>query len=109
MESIKRTQFSIPESMKSCVATPPYIEPQPPRSCADVQLNLPGSSSGIYTITTDDNTTVDVYCNMETLCGIDGGWTRIAYLNMTDTTESCPNGWRLYEVDNIRACGRLIS
>ena len=28
---------------------------------------------------------------------------------MTDVTESCPNGWRLYEVDNIRACGRLIS
>ncbi len=46
---------------------------------------------------------------METLCGADGGWTRLAHLDMTDTTESCPNGWRLFEVDGVRACGRANS
>ncbi len=46
---------------------------------------------------------------MKTLCGSDGGWTRLAHLDMTDPTESCPNGWKLYEVNGVRACGRSSS
>ena len=64
------------------------------------------SPSGVYLIATSEKNTQYVYCHMDSLCGIDGGWTRIAHLDMTDTTESCPNGWRLYEEDGVRACGR---
>ena len=43
---------------------------------------------------------------MEELCGSDKGWMRVAYLNMSDPTEDCPPGFRLYEENGIRACGR---
>ena len=31
---------------------------------------------------------------------------RVAYLNMSDPTEECPPGFRLYNWNGIRACGR---
>ena len=102
--SIKRA-LTIPPLFDTCVATPPFV----PRSCLEVQQNMPGSSSGIYSIAIGDNTTINVYCNMETLCGSEGGWTRLAFLNMTDTTENCPSTLSLYEVDGVRACGRISS
>ena len=45
--------------------------------------------------------------SMDTLCGSDGGWTGVGYLNMSDTTHQCPDALRLYEQDGVRACGRL--
>ena len=30
----------------------------------------------------------------------------IAYLDMTDFTENCPSGFRLYQSGRVRACGR---
>ena len=41
-------------------------------------------------------------------CG-GSGWTQVAYLNMTDPNQTCPQQWRLYEQDTIRACGRQSS
>uniref|UniRef100_A0A1X7UD86 Uncharacterized protein n=1 Tax=Amphimedon queenslandica TaxID=400682 RepID=A0A1X7UD86_AMPQE len=43
---------------------------------------------------------------MGTLCGSGGGWTRLAYLDMTDVTQNCPSGFRLYQSGGVRACGR---
>ena len=40
------------------------------------------------------------------LCGSRGGWTRLAYLNMSDDTQNCPSGFRLYQSGGVRACGR---
>ena len=41
------------------------------------------------------------------LCGSRGGWTKLAYLDMSDDTQSCPPGFHLYnETDEVRACGR---
>ena len=42
-------------------------------------------------------------------CSSEGGWTRLAFLNMTDTTESCPSTLQLYEENGVRACGRTSS
>ena len=49
-----------------------------------------------------------IYCDMEgqELCGSRGGWTRLAYLNMSNATQSCPSGFRLYQSGGVRACGR---
>ena len=44
---------------------------------------------------------------MKELCSIEGGWTRLAYLDMSDPTMSCP-GFRLYETGGVRACGRPV-
>ena len=48
-----------------------------------------------------------VYCHMEDLCNADGGWSRIAYLNMSDPHEQCPSRFKLYNQNGIRACGRV--
>ena len=39
-------------------------------------------------------------------CDGEGGWTRIAYLNMNDSAQHCPPGFTLYNENGIRSCGR---
>ena len=39
-------------------------------------------------------------------CGGSGEWSRIAYLNMTDSTQQCPSSWRLH-ITPVRGCGRV--
>ena len=41
-------------------------------------------------------------------CG-DSSWTRVAYLNMTDSLQQCPASWRLYSANGVRACGRQVT
>lgn len=41
-------------------------------------------------------------------CGT-GQWTRVAYLNMSDPSQQCPNPWRLYSANGVRACGRQVT
>ena len=36
------------------------------------------------------------------------GWKRVAFLNMTDPDENCPDAWRLYQDGSARACGRPV-
>lgn len=38
-------------------------------------------------------------------CG-DGFWRRVAYLNMSDSSQQCPSVWREYNINGVRACGR---
>ena len=78
-----------------------------PFSCKEVKTRQPYSPSGVYLLATTSNRTQNTYCHMEKLCGSGGGWTRIAYLDMTDPTEDCPSGFKLYQSGGVRACGRL--
>ena len=41
-------------------------------------------------------------------CGSGGGWTRLAYLDMSDATQNCPSGFRLYQSGGVRACGQPV-
>ena len=57
-----------------------------------------------------------VYCHMGILCNKQGGWRRVAHLNMTDNDEVCPEQFRQYPLANdqsdhkgVRACGRPTS
>ena len=79
-----------------------------PISCQEIQNKQPNSPSGVYLLSTD-NGTKHIYCHIGELCGSEGGWTRLAYLNMTDSTENCPFGFKLYESGGVRACGRAAS
>ena len=80
-----------------------------PTSCQEIKNKQPNSPSGVYLLETATNGTQYVYCNMEELCGSGGGWTRLAYLDMSDSTENCPSGFRLYQSGGVRACGRETS
>ena len=77
-----------------------------PHSCEEIKSSSPDSPSDYYTIVDSDGHTRHVYCNMEELCGSSDGWTRVAYLDMTDSEEKCPDGFNLYEVNGVRSCGR---
>ena len=80
-----------------------------PTSCQEIKNKRPNSPSGVYLLETATNGTQYVYCNMDELCGSGGGWTRLAYLDMTDATENCPSGFRLYQSGEVRACGKATS
>ena len=84
-------------------------EPSPlPTSCKEIKTKWPHGVSGYYLIGCKKGP-MYVYCHMEELCSSGGGWTRIAYLNMSDSTEECPPGFRLYQSGGFRACGRQSS
>ena len=81
-----------------------------PTSCQQLKDQNPDSSSGIYILATANGSSLYyAYCNMEELCGSGGGWTRLAYLNMSDSTVNCPSGFRLYQSGGVRACGRPVT
>ena len=80
-----------------------------PTSCQEVKKKQPNSPSGVYLLATANNGTINTYCNMEELCGSGGGWTRLAYLDMSDSTVNCPSGFRLYQSGSVRACGRPVT
>ena len=80
-----------------------------PTSCQEIKNKQPNSPSGVYLLATSSGDTNYVYCHMGELCGTEGGWTRLAYLDMSDSTENCPTGFKLYESNGVRACGRANS
>jgi dynein heavy chain len=76
----------------------------PASSCADIYQGHP---SGYYWLNVANEPQL-VYCslNENRCCGeSDGKWMRIAFLNMSDPSAQCPDGWR--EVQSpIRTCRR---
>ena len=80
-----------------------------PTSCQEIKSKQPNSPSGMYLLATPSGDINYVYCHMGELCGTEGGWTRLAYLDMSDSTENCPTGFKLYESNGVRACGRATS
>ena len=78
-------------------------------SCADIYKANPDAKSGYYNITLTNGSIVTVYCDMEGInCDEDGGWTRVAYLNMTEPGTTCPSGLTQTGYININhdVCGR---
>ena len=73
----------------------------PAASCAALP---PSSPSGYYWVSTSSTL---VYCTMS--CGtLTGGWMRVAFLNMTNSSHQCPSGLmeRNDNSPNIRTCVR---
>ena len=70
---------------------PPGCNPPRNRSCQEILYCFPSASSDYYQIHAANGSLVPVYCNMEgTNCGNTTGWTRVAYLNMTQPGATCP-------------------
>ena len=78
----------------------------PANSCADIYQGHP---SGYYWLNVVNEPQL-VYCSLnENRCcnESDGKWMRVAYLNMSDPSAQCPDGWR--EVQSpIRTCRRQM-
>ena len=62
----------------------------------------PGTISNPGTTSTSSPGTYSPPCS----CGGAGGWTRVAYLNMSDPNQQCPSNWTLTTTP-VRGCGRL--
>ena len=107
-------------------------------SCREIKEHFSQSLSGLYWIKKYDqsHTLTGVerqYCDMETeRCGIKGGWTRVADLDMTQDSQTCPGNlevttspsrmcrqphthagcttviYRLHNMAYSRVCGRAI-
>ena len=81
-----------------------------PTSCKEIKERQPNSPSGYYILVAlNGDGAYETYCDMGELCGSGGGWTRLAYLDMTDATQNCPSGFGLYQQSGVRACGRQAS
>ena len=60
--------------------------------------NLHSAASSAIQQFVNDNTVI-AHCGP-------GQWYRVAYLNMSDSTQQCPPSLRLYSANGVRACGR---
>ena len=84
----------------------------PARSCGD--LYGCARQSGYYWIkaANSSRTPVKVYCDMERACcgNTSSGWMRVANIDMTDSTQQCPDGFRLINRTEppLRTCGRPV-
>ena len=91
----------------------------PASSCLEIHRSQPNARSGFYWIQSPSDSQqsrpVQGFCDMQRrgCCGggTSGGWLRVAYLDMTDTSHRCPSEWT--EVTTIatteppmRACAR---
>ena len=82
----------------------------PAESCREISKNRPDLSSNNYWIRSSNGTVVQLYCDMARQCCNEttGGWTRVAFLNMTDPNQHCPPAWR--EITSpVRVCGRFAN
>ena len=76
-----------------CYMTSPQ-DPAP--SCQYIAETYPSAPSGYYWVRDSNGSAVNVYCDMARhCCGSTGGWMRVAYLDMTDTSQQCPEGFTL--------------
>ena len=72
---------------------PPGCNPPRNRSCQEILHCFPSAPSGYHEIRVPNGSLVQVYCDMEgTNCGGQGGWMRVAHVNMSQDGASCPQG-----------------
>ena len=83
----------------------------PANSCQQIYECNPLAPSGRYWIQTVDGDGYRVnlmYCDMETLLNGTRGWTRVAYINMTEDGEQCPKSLKTITSPK-RLCGRTVT
>ena len=67
----------------------------PALSCKDVYDRNTSSPSGYYWLQSRSERVILAYCDMERTCGgVHGGWMKVASIDMSNSTHSCPSGFR---------------
>ena len=74
----------------------------PDSQLEDVRTDIFNRVSGILFQRVANKTTTIPACG-------GSGWRQVAFLDMTDPNQTCPQPWRLYSQDSVRACGRQQS
>ena len=103
----KNFRFSDSKGTRTIIFCPTYIPIECNATCGDVLLKNPSARSGHYNLSSGV-----FYCDMEGVnCDGRGGWTRVAYLNMTEPGASCPPELTVQNHSNINheVCGRSAS
>ena len=86
---------------------PPECNPPRNRSCQEILHCFPSAPSGYHEIHVPNGSLVQVYCDMEgTNCGGQGGWTRVAHVNMSQSGASCPQGLTQKNMSGLIVCGQ---
>ena len=102
---VQDTSTSTAQGGRDCNDSSPLLT-----SCKEIKEEEPISPSGMYILAQANRAgTYTTYCNMGILCGSGGGWTRLAYLDMSNATQNCPSGLTLYQTGGVRACGRPVT
>ena len=85
----------------------PGCNPPKNRSCQEIFYCFPSAPSGYYQIHAPNGSLVQVYCDMEgTNCGGEGGWMRVAFVNMSQSGTTCPQGLTQKVLSGLTLCGR---
>ena len=67
-------------------------------SCSHLHKIKSTFPSGYYNLTLSNGSRVEVYCDMKgSHCDGEGGWTRVAFVNMSIPGSSCPPGLVQYD------------
>ena len=74
-------------------------------SCKWIARFHPNATSGYYWIRTTNGSTTRLYCDMSTRCG-QPGWTRAAFINMSETGQFCPSELKEMTYNGVRVCQR---
>ena len=78
------------------------------RSCQEILHRVPSAPSGYYQIIFPNGSLVLFYCDMEgTNCGGEGGWMRVAYVDMSQPGAICPEGLTQRNLSGMTLCGRM--
>ena len=86
---------------------PPGCNPPRNRSCQEILHCFPSAPSGYHEIRVPNGSLVQVYCDMEgTNCGRQGGWMRVAHVNMSQSGASCPQGLLQKNMSGLTLCGQ---
>ena len=86
---------------------PPGCNPPRNRSCQEILYCFPSAPSGYHEIRVPNGSLVQVYCDMEgTNCGGQGGWMRVAHVNMSQDGASCPQGLTEKNMSGLTLCGQ---
>ena len=76
-----------------------------PASSCQLIAQFYNATSDYYWIRTANGSTARLYCDISTRCG-EPGWTRAAFIDMTDGSQSCPNELAEMNYTGIRVCKR---
>jgi len=96
--------------LRDVLTIPGFLPSRPANSCSEIAELHPGLPSRYYWLRSRNGTAVQVFCDMDRVCGcnIAGGWTHVANLNMSDPSQECPGDWILQTRSSElrRLCGR---
>ena len=80
----------------------------PATNCSEIQQNDPSATSDYYWMQLTNGTITQVYCEMTPRCACSSAtpYTRVAFVNMTDSSQQCPGEFMEVSNSRVRACGR---